>query len=372
MDEQLKQIFAEEMAAAGVHDPSQVEGLFSKFRSDISNQTNANRLMTGKLQPGQAERVSRLQSVPQDQDPTLMGGVKAIGQAGLDMAKGVPQMVGDVGKMAALGLATDPDEQLAAKHTFDEGAQDLGAQAKGMAMAPINFAKGLGQELSSPYGGATVTQGDVDKTVGAGVGTAAGLFAARGLQPRAAALVSKLKGGGLMDQSVTNAARGMTDEQLAAQPMGTTPPMDQSAADPGVMDRRAAQAGERMLGRRVTDAPAPQGIGISPAFEEDLGPLKGSGSRGGPTASILRAAKSGVPTGIEESGLQAYPPTGVHPELQALYDEVLAPSKGGAPEEGAGFRSAASAKAKRASRSGVKRSERYRNTFDATGEGQPE
>lgn len=335
MDEQLKQVFAEEMAAAGVHDPSQVEGLFSKFRSDISNQTNANRLMTGKLQPGQAERVSRLQNVPQDQDPTLMGGVKAVGQAGLDMAKGIPQMVGDVGKMAALGLATDPDEQLAAKHTFDEGAQDLGAQAKGMAMAPVNFAKGLGQELSSPYGGATVTQGDVDKTVGAGVGTAAGLFAARGLQSRAAGLVSKLKG-----------------------PKG--PPVEPSASPvPPTVDLDAAPSG-------------PANIAISPNFEEDLGPLKGSGSRGGPTASILRAAKSGVPTGIEESGAQAYPPTGVHPELQALYDEVLAPSKGGAPEEGAGFLSATSAKAKRASRSGVKRSERYRNTFDSSGEGQPE
>lgn len=59
------------------------------------------------------------------------------------------------------------------------------------------------------------------------------------------------------DQPLTTAARAMTDAQLAAQPMGATPPLAQSFAAPGNVERRASQAVDRMLGRRSTDVLLP-------------------------------------------------------------------------------------------------------------------
>src|SRR5256885_11520430 len=99
--DQLQQMLQEEASRRGVTlDQATLQDMGKEF----VNFQNQARLAKGPLQPGQAERVQRLQGVPQDQEPTLASGLKSVGQAGLDMVKGIPQVVGDVGKMAALGL----------------------------------------------------------------------------------------------------------------------------------------------------------------------------------------------------------------------------------------------------------------------------
>jgi len=318
----------------------------------VANLVNQYRLSTGKLQPGQAERVARLGAAGQENtDPTLLGGAKAVGSSLLGGLKAVPQAVGDVGKMAALGAATSPDEQLVAKKRFDEGLADLLGMGKSMATAPIQFGKGLANEIRSPE---TVTQQDVNQTVGAGMGTlgdiglaAGGLKAlgkpgvTGGIDPaaaRAAQLASDLKWN--KDAQTTGAGGGSVDVPGLVRGVGNTP----TYARRGGTIENVPFAPEQSALRLNQGAPAPAGpaMGITPKFEEDA-----------------------MPRAYEPTPASPYPAAGgYHPEMEQLFKDVLGPAKEEAPQQGAGFQ------ALKQTRRAKARLGNYRQSEDDTG-GQP-
>src|SRR5258708_187776 len=181
---------------------------------------------------------------------------------------------------------------LSGEATPDYSRDDLLGRAKGFGSSEAAIAA-----LAAPGAISRFGKGASEGGVGAGLSAAVrGLPEPTGLvsgyQPTAGSVARATsdasatpRATSATPQPLTDAARGMTDEELAAQPHGQTPPLAQSMEAPGALDKAIGKLNP--LGK-----PAPSGL---PPFEESGPPGSGGLARS--------TAVGGAPASADASGL---------------------------------------------------------------------
>jgi len=329
----------------------------------VANLVNQYRLSTGKLQPGQAERVARLGVGKQEapyKEPGLgesaLEGAKELGlmvpRAIKGMAEGAGEMLGTGAAGIYTGITAPPQgpegQRARAQVLSDEllnSAQKLNPLAA--LKAPYNVVK-QGQDPTQPpvtpgqaagaFGGAAALLGGGIK---GGLKDLVNPGETGGIDPaaaRAAQLASDLKWN--KDVQTTGAGGGSVDVPGLVRGVGNTP----TYARRGGTIENVPFAPEQSALRLNQGAPAPAGptVGLTPKFEEDA-----------------------MPRAYEPTPASPYPAAGgYHPELEQLFKDVLNPAKEEAPQQGAGFQ------ALKQTRRAKARLGSYRQSEDDTG-GQP-